>query len=323
MRVEQRDRHILGHAELRSRHAARSQFVGGDGERDDVARLHAVGCEFRGGHRVGNQLFSGHRIGGQLVRCHGVRTQFFGGDRVRGDGLRSDRPGSQNVIGYEVKRLEARAIPRQDFDDAICEWHQHAWRSVRSAEPVRVKVGKHGRAVIWRALPASPILLCAPPHVARLQPIMRGFVGATVDQVLAVRRGLSLFSCCLRLIRLRGGVRGGGLSLVGGGLSGFGRIIRLDGGVRRIGSGLVRHRRPCAAVPPFRRVRAAGGVDPQGSRLAHRRIRRSGLDQHVGLAVRHASGGGSSRIRLLCRPGRVRGGLGRTVGGGLRLRRHA
>ena len=43
---------------------------------------------------------------------------------------------------------------------------------------------------------------------------MRGFVRATVDQVLAVRRGLSLFRGGLRLIRLRGGVRGCGLSLV-------------------------------------------------------------------------------------------------------------
>ena len=43
---------------------------------------------------------------------------------------------------------------------------------------------------------------------------MRRLVGATVDQVLAVSRGLRLFSGGLRLIRLRGRVRGCGLSLV-------------------------------------------------------------------------------------------------------------
>ena len=96
----------------------------------------------------------------------------------------------------------------------------------------------------------------------------------------------------------------------------------LDSGVGGIGGRLVRHRHPCAAVPPFRRVSATGGVDPQGSRLAHRSVRRSGLDEHVGLAVSHASGGGSSRIRLLRGIGRVRGGLCRTVGGGFRLRGH-
>ena len=44
---------------------------------------------------------------------------------------------------------------------------------------------------------------------------MRWLVGATVDEVLAVGGGLRLFSGGLRLIRLRGGVRGGGRSLVG------------------------------------------------------------------------------------------------------------
>ena len=323
MDIQERHGHILGDLELARGHRIGRELVSGDGERDDVARLHAVGCEFRGGHRVGNQLFSRDRIGRELVHCDGIGLDLFGGHGIHGEMLRGHGTRRENVVRYEVKRLEARAIPRQDFDDAICEGHQHAWRSVRSAEPVRVKVSKHRRRIILLTLPASPILLGAPPHVARLQPIMRGFVRATVDQILAIRSGLRLFRGGLRLIRLSGGVRGGGRSLVSGGLSGFGRIIRLDGGVRRIGSGLVRHRRPCAAVPPFRRVSAIRGVDPQGSRLAHRRGRRSGLDQHVGLAVRHASGGSSSRIRLPCGGGRVGGGLGRTVGGGLRLRRHA
>ena len=97
----------------------------------------------------------------------------------------------------------------------------------------------------------------------------------------------------------------------------------LDCCVGGIGGRLVRHRHPRAAVPPFRCVSAAGGVDPQGSRLAHRRIRSSGLDEHVGFAVRHASGSSGSSIRLLCRVGRVRGGLCRAVGRGLGLRGNA
>ena len=45
------------------------------------------------------------------------------------------------------------------------------------------------------------------------------------------------------------------------------------------------------------------------------------MDEHVGLAVRHASGGGSSRIRLLRGIRRIGGGLCRTVSRGFRLGR--
>ena len=148
-------------------------------------------------------------------------------------------------------------------------------------------------------------------------------IGATVDEVLAVGGGLRLLGCGLRLIRLRRRVGGGGRSLVGGGLSGLGRIMRLDGRVRRVGRGLVGHRDPRRPVPPFRRVRTIRRVNPQCRGLAHRRIRRSALDEHVGLAVRHASGGGGSGIRFPCGGGRVGRGLGRAVGGGLGLGRDA
>ena len=47
------------------------------------------------------------------------------------------------------------------------------------------------------------------------------------------------------------------------------------------------------------------------------------MDEHVGLAVSHSSGGGSSRIRFLRGIRRIGGGLGRAVGGGLRLGRNA
>ena len=149
------------------------------------------------------------------------------------------------------------------------------------------------------------------------------FVGATVDEVLAVGGCLRLLGCGLSLISLRSRVGGSGRSLVGGGLSGLGRIIRLDGGVRRIGRGLVGHSNPSRPIPPFRRVRAIRGVNPQGRSLAHRRGRCRGLDQHVGLAVSHASCGCGSGIGLLRCIGRIGCGLGRTIGGGLGLSRHA
>ena len=148
------------------------------------------------------------------------------------------------------------------------------------------------------------------------------FVGATVDEVLAVGGCLRLLGCGLSLISLRSRVGGSGRSLVGGGLSGLGRIIRLDGSVRRVGSGLVGHRRPSRPVPPFRRVRTVRGVNPESRGLAHRRGRRRALNKHVGLAVRHASGGSGSGIRLLGCIGGVGGGLCRTVSRGLGLCRH-
>ena len=147
-------------------------------------------------------------------------------------------------------------------------------------------------------------------------------VGATVNQILTISSGLRLLGCGLSLISLRSRVGGSGRSLVGGGLSGLGRIIRLDGGVRRIGRGLVGHSNPSRPIPPFRRVRAIRGVNPQGRSLAHRSIRRRALDEHVGLAVSHASCGSGSGIGLLRGIGRIGGGLSRTIGGGLRLRRN-
>ena len=237
--------------------------------------------------------------------------------------LRSHGPRRENVVRHEVKRLEAGAVPRQHFDHAICERHQHGRAGVGRASPIRVKVGHEARRIVLLAFPPCPILLCAPPHVARLQAVMRGFVRTTVDQVLAVRRGLSLFRGGLRLIRLRLRVRGGGRSLVGGGLRGFGRIIRLDSRIGGIGRGLIGHSHPSTAIPTLRRVRASSRVNPQGRSLAHRRGRCRALDEHVGLAVSHASRRRSRRIRLLRSVGRVRGGLGRTVCGGLRLRGHA
>ena len=116
--------------------------------------------------------------------------------------LRGHRASSEDVVRHEVKRLEARAIPRQHLDDTIGERHQNARRIIRRAGPVRVEVGKHGRRIVLLALPPRPIFLGAPPHVAGLQPIMRGFVGAAVDQILAVSGGLSLFRGGLCLIRL-------------------------------------------------------------------------------------------------------------------------
>ena len=148
-------------------------------------------------------------------------------------------------------------------------------------------------------------------------------VGATVDQILAVRSGLRLLGCGLSLIRLRRRIGRSRLRLVSGGLSGLGRIIRLDGGIRRIGRGLVGHSHPSTAIPTLRRVRAIRGVNPQGRSLAHRRGRRRALNQHVGLAIGHASGGGSSRVRLLRGIGRIDGGLCRTVSRGFGLGRDA
>ena len=149
------------------------------------------------------------------------------------------------------------------------------------------------------------------------------FVGATVDEVLAVGGCLRLLGCGLSLISLRSRVGGSGRSLVGGGLSGLGRIIRLDSRIRGVGSGLVGHSHPSTAIPALRRVRTVRGVNPQGRSLAHRRGRCRALDKHVGLAVRHASGGSGSGIRLPRGGGRVGGGLCRTIGGGLGLSRHA
>ena len=149
------------------------------------------------------------------------------------------------------------------------------------------------------------------------------FVGATVDEVLAVGGCLRLLGCGLSLISLRSRVGGSGRSLVGGGLSGLGRIIRLNSRIRGVGSGLVGHSHPSTAIPALRRVRTVRGVNPQGRSLAHRRGRCRALDKHVGLAVRHASGGSGSGIRLPRGGGRVGGGLCRTIGGGLGLSRHA
>ena len=202
MRVEQRNRHILRHAELRGRDRVRSQFVGGDGERDDVARLHTVGCEFRGGHRVGHKLLRRHRIGCQLVHRDRIGLDLFGGHGIHGEMLRRHRARREDVVGHEIEQREARAIPRQDFDHAVGQWHEHGRRIVRSPLPVRVEVGKHGRRIILLAFPPRPILLRPPPHVPRLQAIMRRLVGTTVDQILPVRRGLRLLGGGLRLIRL-------------------------------------------------------------------------------------------------------------------------
>ena len=323
MRVEQGDRHILRHAELRGRHRVSRQFVGGDGERDDVARLHRVSGEFRGGHRVGNQLFSGHRICCQLVHRDGIGLDLFSGHGIHGEMLRSHRTRRENVVRHEVERREARAIPSQHLNHAVCERHQNARRIVRCSLPVCVEVGHEARRIVLLALPPRPILLRAPPHVTRLQPIMGWLVGATVDEVLAVGGGLRLFRSGLRLISLGLCVSGGGLSLVRRILRGLRSRIGLDSRIGRVGRCLVGHSHPSRPIPAFWSVRAIRGVNPQGSRLAHRRGRRRALDEHVGLAVSHASGGGSSRIRLLCRIGRVRGGLGRTVSRGLRLSRHA
>ena len=152
---------------------------------------------------------------------------------------------------------------------------------------------------------------------------MRRFVRATVDQILSVRSGLCLLRCGLSLISLRSRIGRSRLRLVSGGLSGLGRIIRLDSRIRGVSSSLVGHSHPSTAIPALRRVRASSRVNPQGRSLAHRRGRCRGLDQHVGLAIGHASGGSSSRIRLPCGIGRIGGGLCRTVGGGLGLRGNA
>ena len=237
---------------------------------------------------------------------------------LRGHGSRRE-----NVVRHEVKRFEARAIPRQDFDNAVCERHQHGRAGVRRAGPVRVEVREHGRRIILLAFPPCPILLGAPPHVTWFEPVMGRLVGATVDEILAVRSGLCLLRRRLSLISLRSRIGRSRLRLVSGGLSGLGRIIRLDSRIRGVSSGLVGHSHPSTAIPTLRRVRASSRVNPQGRSLAHRRGRCRALDEHVGLAVSHASRRRSRRIRLLRSVGRVRGGLGRTVCGGLRLRRHA
>ena len=148
-------------------------------------------------------------------------------------------------------------------------------------------------------------------------------VGATVNQILTISSGLCLLGGRIGLIGLRRCVSCGSRSLVGGILSGLRSRIGLDGGVRGVGSGLIRHGHPQIAIPPFRRVRAIRGVNPQGRSLAHRSIRRRALDEHVGLAVSHASCGSGSGIGLLRGIGRIGGGLSRTIGGGLGLSRHA
>ena len=237
---------------------------------------------------------------------------------LRGHGSRRE-----DVVRHEVKRLEARTIPRKDFHHTIGQGHEHGRAGVWRTSPVGVEVGKHGRRIILLALPASPILLRPPPHVPRLQAIMIRLVGATVDQILAIRGGLRLFRGGLSLIRLRRGISGSNIGLVCRILRGLRSRIGLDGGVRGVGRGLIGHSHPSTTIPPFRRVRTIRGVNPEGRSLAHRRIRRRALDQHVGLAVRHASGGSCCGIGLLGCIGRIGGGLGRAIGGGLGLSRHA
>ena len=323
MDIQERDGHILGDLELASGYRIGRDLVGRDGQCDDVPRLHRVGGEFRGGHRISHQLVGRDRIGGELVHRDGIGLDLLGGHGIHGEMLCSHRARREDVVRHEVKRLEARTIPRQDFDDAICERHQNAWRSVRCTSPVGVEVGKHGRRIILLALPASPILLRPPPHVTRLQAIMIRLVGATVDQILAIRGGLRLFRGGLSLIRLRRGISGSNIGLVCRILRGLRSRIGLDGGVSGVGRGLIGHSHPSTTIPPFRRVRAIRGVNPQGRSLAHRRGRRRALDKHVGLAVSHASGGSCCGIGLLCCIGRIGGGLGRAIGGGLGLSRHA
>ena len=147
-------------------------------------------------------------------------------------------------------------------------------------------------------------------------------VGATVDQILAIRGGLRLFRGGLRLIRLRRGISGSNIGLVCRILRGLRSRIGLDGGVRGVGRGLIGHSHPSTTIPPFRRVRAIRGVNPEGRSLAHRRGRCRALDEHVGLAVSHASGGSCCGIGLLGGLGRIGGGLCRTVSRGLGLCRH-
>ena len=152
---------------------------------------------------------------------------------------------------------------------------------------------------------------------------MRRFVRATVDQILSVRSGLCLLRCGLSLISLRSRIGRSRLRLVSGGLSGLGRIIRLDSRIRGVSSGLIGHSHPSTATPTLRRVRTVRGINPESRSLAHRRGRCRGLDQHVGLAIGHASCGSGSRIRLLRGIGRIGGGLCRTVSRGLGLRGNA
>ena len=151
---------------------------------------------------------------------------------------------------------------------------------------------------------------------------MRGFVRSTVDQILAISRGLRLLGGRLSLISLRSRIGRSRLRLVSGGLSGLGRIIRLDSRIRGVSSGLVGHSHPSTAIPTLRRVRASSRVNPQGRSLAHRRGRCRALDEHVGLAIGHASGGSCCGIGLLRGIGRIGGGLCRTVSRGLGLDRH-
>ena len=56
--------------------------------------------------------------------------------------LRGHRASSEDVVRHEVKRFEARAIPRQHLDDTIGKRHQDARTVVRRAGPVGVEVGK-------------------------------------------------------------------------------------------------------------------------------------------------------------------------------------
>ena len=151
---------------------------------------------------------------------------------------------------------------------------------------------------------------------------MGRLVGATVDEILAVRSGLCLLRRRLSLISLRSRIGRSRLRLVSGGLSGLGRIIRLDSRIGRISGGLVGHSHPSTAIPTLRRVRASSRVNPQGRSLAHRRGRCRALDEHVGLAIGHASGGSCCGIGLLRGIGRIGGGLCRTVSRGLGLGRH-
>ena len=79
MDVEQRHGHVFRDLELARGHGIGCNLVGRDGQCDDIARLHRVGGEFRGGHRISHQLFSRDRIGSQLVHRDGIGLDLLGG----------------------------------------------------------------------------------------------------------------------------------------------------------------------------------------------------------------------------------------------------
>ena len=262
MDIQERNRHILRDPQLRRGHRISRDLVSGDGQCDDISRLHRVGGEFRGGHRISHQLVGRDRIGGELVHRDGIGLDLFGGHGIHGEMLRSHRTRRENVVRHEVERREARAIPSQHLNHAVSERHQNARRIVRCSLPVCVEVGHEARRIVLLSLPARPILLRAPPHVTRLQPIMGWLVGTTVDEVLAVGGGLRLFRSGLRLISLGLCVSGGGLSLVRRILRGLRSRIGLDSRIGRVGRCLVGHSHPSRPIPAFWSVRAIRGVNP-------------------------------------------------------------